>query len=404
MRTKRPGRSPANQSSRSHGAAQAQVSCLIEPMISKYDVAIVGAGIVGLAHAWMAARRGLSVCVFDRSSEAAGATVRNFGMVWPIGQPRGERLDIAIRSRELWLELGTQRVLNARPCGSVHVAHHDDEMAILEEFAATGSHACRIATPDEIRRAAPIVNAENLRGGLISETELSVNPRVAARRIAGWLAEEHGVCTRFNTPIVNIDRERLEAADGTVFEAGQIVVCSGSDLRTLLPSVLQESGLRLCKLQMLKTVRQPGVGAHAHIASGLTLRHYTSFESCGSLPALRKRIADESPELDQYGIHVMAARAEDGGFILGDSHEYGTDIAPFDKAEIDRLILRELRKIICLPDWTIAERWHGVYAKHPDRMVVSSQPAPGIRVCVGPGGAGMTMSFGLAEHLWNQWN
>ena len=41
---------------------------------------------------------------------------------------------------------------------------------------------------------------------------------------------------------------------------------------------------------------------------------------------------------------------------------------------IDDLILRELRKILRLSDWTIAERWHGVYAKHPALPVVEAKP------------------------------
>ena len=52
-----------------------------------YDVAIVGSGIVGLAHAWRAAVRGKSVLVLERSREPRGASIRNFGLICPVCQP-----------------------------------------------------------------------------------------------------------------------------------------------------------------------------------------------------------------------------------------------------------------------------------------------------------------------------
>src|SRR5579862_7019757 len=104
-------------------------------MEQQYDVAIVGAGILGLAHAYYCARRGLRVIVFERSPCAMGASVRNFGMLWTIGQPAGAMHQLALRSRDIWLEVLAASVLWHERTGSLHLAYQDDEAQVLEEFA-----------------------------------------------------------------------------------------------------------------------------------------------------------------------------------------------------------------------------------------------------------------------------
>jgi FAD dependent oxidoreductase TIGR03364 len=372
-------------------------------MHSKFDVIVVGGGIVGLAHAWMAADRGLHVLLIERSSNAAGASVRNFGMLWPIGQPAGEPHSIALRSRARWLELNSAGVVDVEECGSIHATHRTDELAVVEEFRDLGTHDVEILNPEEVLRRAPIVNPEGLLGGMFSDSEMRVNPRVASAQIATWLGESKGVTCLFDTAVGEVDGHTVKATDGRQWRAERVVICSGSDLQTLFPDTFRNSGLKLCKLQMLKAFQEHQTSAMPHVASGLTLRHYSSFGECPSLPPLRQRIASETPELDRYGIHVMASVFESGDILLGDSHEYDAEISPFDKAAIDDLILRELRKVIRLRDWTITERWHGIYAKHAQLPVFESQPEPPVHLFVGTGGSGMTMAFGLAEQAWNRW-
>ncbi len=368
-------------------------------------ILIVGAGILGLGHAWAAARRGHQVTVLERTARAEGASIRNFGMIWPIGQPPGERLSTAMRSRELWLEFIKASGIFHRLAGSIHLVTEVDELAVLEEFAAqacANGYSGRLLTKEEALEMSPAARADKVRGGFFSPTEIGVDPPQAMQALAAWLTEKLGVSVRWKQPVIEVGSGWARTAQQKRFEADLIIICGGQDLQSLFPEVYVNSGIRRCKLQMLSTQPQPGgwrLGPM--IASGLTLRHYEAFSICSSLQTLKNRVTHETPELDRYGIHVMAAQHANGELILGDSHEYDDAISPFDREEIDALVLRELRRFVSFPDWTISRRWQGIYAKHPTLMQFEARPLPNVFVFTAPGGSGMTMGFGLADKFWN---
>jgi FAD dependent oxidoreductase TIGR03364 len=369
------------------------------------DVAIVGAGIIGLAHAFMAARKGKTVVLFERGLRATGASVRNFGTIWPIGQPAGRMHQLALRSREIWLELLTEAGVQHKLTGSLHVMYRDDETEVAREFAerapALGYDCFWLKAPAVAERSRA-VNTRGLRGGLWSPTELSVDPREIAQCLPAYLSSRYGVDIRFGCAVTAIDLPKV-VAGRSVVHADSVIVCSGDDFETLYPDSIQSLGITRCKLQMLRTATQPGhwqLGPS--LAGGLTLQHYASFKVCQSLPKLKQRIAAETPELNQWGIHILVSQTTAGEITLGDSHEYGATVDAFDKAEIDELILRHARDFLAIPSWTITQRWHGVYAKHTEQPFVSFSPVPDVRVVTALGGAGMTLSFGLAESTINE--
>jgi D-hydroxyproline dehydrogenase subunit beta len=377
-------------------------------MIRRADVAVIGGGIVGLAFAWTAARLGRSVVLFERDRKAQGASVRNFGMVWPIGQAAGSPHARALRSRELWADLAEQAGIALDPVGSLHLAYREDELAVLEEFAGlapTLGFDARLLTPRETLGRSPSVQADRLLGALWSPTEACVDPRQAIARIPAFLAEALGVTLRFGSVVTSVEMPEVRTADGERWTVDRAVVCGGADFRTLFPEVFEGSGIRLCKLQMMRTPPQPdGWRLGPMLAGGLTLGHYSAFQACASLPALKRRFEETMPEFVRQGIHVMAAQNFLGEVVIGDSHEYDDSIDPFDKPGIDALILDYLRDMVRLPDRSIAARWHGIYAKHPTRLIYTAEPQPGAKVVTAPGGAGMTLSFGFAEELWGEWS
>jgi FAD dependent oxidoreductase TIGR03364 len=363
-----------------------------------FDDAVVGAGILGLAHACQLAKRGRRVVVVERRPRAEGASIRNFGMLWPIGQPHGEPLRLATRSLAIWLDVLRSAGIWHEAVGSLHLAYHDDERQVIDEFLRADHarpHGCEFWDAHRVRERSPWTNPHGLRGALWSPGEVCVDPRQVVAQLPDWLHRTHGVDFRFGVAALGFERGVLRTSAGDL-AAKRLFVCSGDDFLTLFPDDFAATGQVRCKLQMMRS--QPfAARLGPMLAAGLTLLHYRSFADCPSLPALRQRLERELPRHLHFGIHVMASQHAAGELTLGDSHEYGDAIEIFDKEEIDALILDYLRRFLTLPDLRIASRWHGVYVKHPSKNHLLLQPAPGVVVSTGVGGAGMTLSFGVAE-------
>ena len=232
---------------------------------------------------------------------------------------------------------------------------------------------------------------------------MAVDPRRFISELPTWLARTWGVKFEFGTPVLGYRLPHVFTPDGERM-VRRLVMCTGTDFRELAPAAFADCGLVPVRLQMMRS--QPfgdrfRVGTH--VAAGLTLRHYASFANCPTLPALARRLDAELPEYGRHGIHVLVSQNGRGELTLGDSHVYGDAIEPFDNPRIDELILTYLKTILRIPDQEVAARWHGTYVKHPTAAYVIAHPSPRVLAVTGLGGAGMTLSFGLAEQVVTDW-
>lgn len=362
---------------------------------------VIGAGIVGLATARALAVRGYDVTVIERNERAIGASIRNFGMIWPIGQPDGELYERAQLSRSIWKEVCQESWLWHDPVGSLHLAYTDEEWNVLEELASVMRHrGYELLSHEETLIRSEAVVPGDLKGSLYSPDEIIVDPRQALIKIPMWLNEIYGVqflwgrtATDISYPAVYTGTEQLEA--------DEIYVCSGADFETLYPQVYAKFPIVKCKLQMMRMVAQPGGWRMGPaLCGGLSLLHYNSFRSARSWYILNETMQAEYPEYLKWGIHVMAAQNQDGQITIGDSHEYSLTPDPFDKQFINQLIINYLQKFARFRDPAIMETWNGIYAKMTNgETSFVHVPEQGVTIINCLGGAGMTLSFGLAEQL-----
>lgn len=360
------------------------------PRETHFDCAVVGAGIVGLAHALCALWAGLSVVVIDRDAVASGASIRNFGFVTVTGQGEGLTWQRAKRSRAIWADVAPRAGITIVQRGLIVAARRREAFACLEEFRATrmGSE-CRMLGRHELP---PLLRAD-LIGGLHSPHELRVEGRTAIALLTAWLQAE-GVTFLSRTAALGVDRGIVGTSAGTI-RAEHIVVCPGTDLVTLFPDAITRRGVGLTKLHMMR-LAAPGSTLPSAVMSDLGLVRYSGYAGCPGVPALRARLeAEQAPHLAN-GVHLIVVQEEDGSLIVGDSHHKVDAPDPFQPDEVDELILDELRLVLDLTSVRVTQRWVGFYPTSAVDAFIDT-PAPGVRLVMVTSGTGASTAFAIAE-------
>ena len=367
-------------------------------MTERFDLAVVGAGILGLATALAGARQGLRVVVIDRDAQANGASVRNFGFITVSGQESGVMWARARRSRDVWSEVAQAAGIPVLQSGLWITARRPEAVAVMNAFMATDmAEGCSLLSPAEARRRCPQLLAPELAAVMVSTLELRVESRLAIPRLAAWLTEAHGVRFMRNTAVHAIEVPTLETSSGRV-RAEWIAVCPGDDFTGLYAERLSRFGLTRCKLQMLR-LANPGFKLPASLMSDLGLGRYAGYAALEAAAPLRARLAAEQPHHLEHGVHLIVVQSADGSLVVGDSHHYAATPDPFGQEDVDALIMEEFRTALGIAPPTILERWIGTYASAADKAALIDAPEPGVRLAMVTSGAGASTGFAIGEEV-----
>ncbi|EGD58642.1 FAD dependent oxidoreductase TIGR03364 [Novosphingobium nitrogenifigens DSM 19370] len=367
-------------------------------MSKVYDLAVIGGGVIGLAHAATAARRGKKVVLIERERRANGASIRNFGFITVTGQERGLSWELARRTRDVWAEVAPAAGIPIEHRGLYLSARSPEAMAVIEAFLATEmGEGCKALDAQGFRNLTEGLGGADLCGGLYSPHELRVESRHAIPLLTRWVAEGLGVDILPETVAFSSVPPRLETSRG-VIEAGQVVVCPGDDFSTLWRDRIAAYDLKRCRLSMLR-LADPGVRLPGALMSDLSLTRYAGYAALPEAAALRAKLLSEQPRHYENGVHLIVAQGGDGTLIVGDSHHYDDLPGPFAPASAEDDILDEYARATGRPAPAVLERWVGVYAVAADRTFLVDTPADDVRLVIVTSGTGASTCFGIAERV-----
>ncbi|MBC9953744.1 TIGR03364 family FAD-dependent oxidoreductase [Leucobacter sp. cx-42] len=364
-------------------------------MNTRTDLIIVGAGIVGLAHAYEAQRRGLTVRVIERDWAPNGASIRNFGHAC-ITTQTGDLLDMAYRSREGWLAAAQDAGSWARDVGAMLVARTEAELTVIEQLHAERGDALQVLSAQQVReRFGTAVDPDpRIIGGGFMRDDLRVDPRTAAPTLGLWLEKQERVTINWGTSVGGFSGNTVSTSRGD-FEADKIIVCVGHDLDYLFPELTEKYEVKRCALQMAMAPAPRGYELDQSVMSGTSINRYEAFTLMPGHAALFAELNDNNPDLMEMGANVMFTRRPDGTLLLGDSHSYELTMPPFLEDQITDRLVSEISTIIGRP-LEVTQRWQGVYASSSKTPLLIEDVTPAVRCLSVTSGIGMTLCFGLA--------
>ncbi len=353
-----------------------------------YDVAVVGAGIVGAACADELARRGLRVVAVDGDVVGSRATAPGRGPI-VVMDDSDAQFALTLYSQQLWQELRPELPddVEYEQCGTIWVAADEEEMNEVRrkrDYYAKRAVATEVLGAEALQRLEPNLRP-GMAGGLLVPEDGVLYPPCAARFLMER-AQKRGAKLHLGVLVAQIGRGQVRLTDGTAIAAEIIVNAAGARAAELTPGL----EIKKRKGHLVITDRYPRFVRHQLVELG----YLKSAHSASG---------------DSVAFNVQPRRT--GQILIGSSRQYGAEHKEVDHFMLVRMLQRAQEYMPGLAQMSTVRTWTGFRAATPDKLpligpwvgeTANARGDKSIFLATGHEGLGITTSLGTARILDDQ--
>ncbi|NUK31968.1 FAD-binding oxidoreductase [Parageobacillus sp. VR-IP] len=357
-------------------------------MKKKFEVIIVGGGIIGSAIAYYVSKSGLSVAVLEKNELASGTSSRCDGNILAIDKDPGFDSQMSLASQKLVDELSKEleHYFEYRAPGSILVCETEEEMIAAEKWVSRQKEAglpFRMLDRSDIRQESPFF-ADDLLGGLECETDSTVNPYLFSFALAEG-AKKRGAEIYTYTEVKSIKKLttgdfEIETSNG-LFTSKKVVNAAG----VWAPMVGKMLGIPIPikprKGHIIVASRQQPVGLRKVMEFGYLMSKFGG-----------KRKVD--PLTEKYGVALVFEPTESQNFLIGSSREFVGFNTNVNIDVIKCMARRAIRFYPKMADMLVIRTYAGLRPWTEDHLPIISHvdEIPGFYIAAGHEGDGISLA------------
>lgn len=349
--------------------------------MKSFDVAIIGAGIVGAACAFRLSGEGLKVVVFEANEIAGGTTAAGMGHIVAMDDSDAQ-FALTKYSQGLWKKLAPQLPKSSeyQNCGTIWVAADDCEMREVRrkhEFYRKHGVESEIFDETNLLKAEP-----NLRQGLAGGLRVpgdSVVYQLCATRFLLDSAAALGTKIFVGKRAVEISDSGVTLSCGEFIATGKVINAAGIGAGDLMKSlkVVNKKG------HLVITERYPNFVKHQLIELGyLKSAHET--------------------ETDSVAFNVQPRFTDQ--VLIGSSRQFGVGDRSIDYAIVRKMLEQAFSYMPGLKGLSATRIWTGFRPATPDNLpyIGKCPNFANVYLAAGHEGLGITTSLGTAELITDE--